>query len=159
MGPDATGEAERSHSQSPQKRRDTNTLLGRFARTGDSVTLRLPRAALVAAQKVVPQDPAQFEPVGRSEDAAQRNAEILPLVVDADPDLPLVKALRGKKIGINSFGSSADYAAYAAISRSGMDPNKDLTILAIGGGTPEPAGGGEWKRGRDGDYEPRRVCG
>jgi hypothetical protein len=60
------------------------------------VTLRLPRAALVAAQKVVPQDPAQFEPVGRSEDAAQRNAEILPLVVDADPDLPLVKALRGK---------------------------------------------------------------
>jgi ABC-type nitrate/sulfonate/bicarbonate transport system substrate-binding protein len=45
--------------------------------------------------------------------------------------------LRGKKLGINSFGSSADYAAYAAVSRSGMDPNKDLTILAIGGGTPE----------------------
>ena len=48
-----------------------------------------------------------------------------------------VKALRGKKIGINSFGSSADYAAYAAVSRSGIDPNKDLTILAIGGGAPE----------------------
>jgi ABC-type nitrate/sulfonate/bicarbonate transport system substrate-binding protein len=45
--------------------------------------------------------------------------------------------LRGKKIGINSFGSSADYAAYVAVSRSGMDPNKDLTILPIGGGTPE----------------------
>ena len=55
----------------------------------------------------------------------------------ARPEIDSVKALRGKKIGINSFGSSADYAAYAAVSRSGMDPNKDLTILAIGGGTPE----------------------
>lgn len=55
----------------------------------------------------------------------------------ARPEIDTVKALRGKKIGINSFGSSADYAAYAAVSRSGMDPNKDLTILAIGGGTPE----------------------
>ena len=55
----------------------------------------------------------------------------------ARPEIDSVKALRGKKIGINSFGSSADYAAYAAIARSGMDPNKDLTILAIGGGTSE----------------------
>ncbi len=55
----------------------------------------------------------------------------------ARPEIESVKALRGKKLGINSFGSSADYAAYAAVSRSGMDPNKDLTILAIGGGTPE----------------------
>jgi len=55
----------------------------------------------------------------------------------ARPEIDNVKALRGKKIGINSFGSSADYAAYAALSRSGMDPNRDLTILAIGGGTPE----------------------
>jgi len=55
----------------------------------------------------------------------------------ARPEIENVKALRGKKLGINSFGSSADYAAYAAVSRSGMDPNKDLTILAIGGGTPE----------------------
>jgi len=55
----------------------------------------------------------------------------------ARPEIENVKVLRGKKVGINSFGSSADYAAYAALSRSGMDPNKDLTILAIGGGTPE----------------------
>jgi NitT/TauT family transport system substrate-binding protein len=55
----------------------------------------------------------------------------------ARPEIESVKGLRGKKLGINSFGSSADYAAYAAVSRSGMDPNKDLTILAIGGGTPE----------------------
>ena len=53
------------------------------------------------------------------------------------PEIGSVKGLRGKKLGINSFGSSADYAAYAAVSRSGMDPNRDVTILAIGGGTPE----------------------
>ena len=53
------------------------------------------------------------------------------------PEIDSVKALRGKKLGINSFGSSADYAAYAAVSRSGMDPNKDVTILPIGGGTAE----------------------
>jgi NitT/TauT family transport system substrate-binding protein len=53
------------------------------------------------------------------------------------PEIASVKGLHGKKLGINSFGSSADYAAYAAVSRSGMDPNKDVTILAIGGGTPE----------------------
>ena len=52
-------------------------------------------------------------------------------------EIDSIKALRGKKIGINSFGSSADYAAYAAVSRSGLDPNKDVTILPIGGGSPE----------------------
>ena len=53
------------------------------------------------------------------------------------PEIENVKALRGKKLGINSFGSSADYAAFAAVSRSGLDPNKDVTILPIGGGTAE----------------------
>ena len=58
-------------------------------------------------------------------------------VIISRPKIENIKALRGKKIGINSFGSSADYAAYAALSRSGLDPNRDLTILPIGGGSPE----------------------
>jgi NitT/TauT family transport system substrate-binding protein len=58
-------------------------------------------------------------------------------VIISRPEIDSIKALRGKKIGINSFGSSADYAAYAAVSRSGLDPNKDVTILPIGGGSPE----------------------
>jgi ABC-type nitrate/sulfonate/bicarbonate transport system substrate-binding protein len=58
-------------------------------------------------------------------------------VIISRPEIDSVKALKGKKVGINSFGSSADYAAYAALSRSGLDPNKDLTILPIGGGSPE----------------------
>ena len=58
-------------------------------------------------------------------------------VIISRPEIESIKGLRGKKVGINSFGSSADYASYAALSRSGLDPNKDLTILPIGGGSPE----------------------
>jgi ABC-type nitrate/sulfonate/bicarbonate transport system substrate-binding protein len=58
-------------------------------------------------------------------------------VIISRPEIDGIKALKGKKIGINSFGSSADYAAYQAVSRSGLDPNKDVTILPIGGGSPE----------------------
>jgi NitT/TauT family transport system substrate-binding protein len=50
------------------------------------------------------------------------------------PEIESVKSLKGKKVGINSFGSSVDYTAYAALSRSGLDPNKDVTILTAGGG-------------------------
>jgi NitT/TauT family transport system substrate-binding protein len=55
----------------------------------------------------------------------------------ARPEIPNVLSLRGKKIGINSFGSSADFAAYTAISASGLDPNRNVTFLPIGGSTPE----------------------
>ena len=58
-------------------------------------------------------------------------------VIISRPEIENIKALEGKKVGINSFGSSADYAAYAALTRSGLDPNKDVTILPIGGGSPE----------------------
>jgi ABC-type nitrate/sulfonate/bicarbonate transport system substrate-binding protein len=53
------------------------------------------------------------------------------------PEVQNVAALRGKKIGINSFGSSADFAAYTAISANGLDPIKDVAFLPIGGSTPE----------------------
>ena len=58
-------------------------------------------------------------------------------VIISRPEIDGIKALKGKKIGINSFGSSADYPAYTAVKRSGLDPNNDVTILPIGGGSPE----------------------
>src|SRR5215470_17181490 len=45
-------------------------------------------------------------------------------VIISRPEINNIKGLKGKTIGINSFGSSADYAAYAAVSRSGLDPNR-----------------------------------
>ena len=49
------------------------------------------------------------------------------------PEIVNIKGLKGKRIAINSFGSSADFAIYAALSRSGLDPNKDVTLAAISG--------------------------
>ena len=51
----------------------------------------------------------------------------------AKPEIDSLKALKGKRIAINSFGSSADFAVYTALSRSGLDPNKDVTLAAISG--------------------------
>ncbi len=52
----------------------------------------------------------------------------------ARPEIENIKQLRGKKVGINSFGSSVDYTAFAALSRSGLDPQKDVNIIMAGGG-------------------------
>ena len=51
----------------------------------------------------------------------------------ARPEIDSIKALKGKRIAINSFGSSADFAIYQLLSRNGLDPNKDVTIQAIAG--------------------------
>jgi ABC-type nitrate/sulfonate/bicarbonate transport system substrate-binding protein len=49
------------------------------------------------------------------------------------PDIASVKDLKGKRIAINTFGSSADFAIYELLSRNGLDPNKDVTLLSIAG--------------------------
>ncbi|HYA31010.1 MAG TPA: ABC transporter substrate-binding protein [Acidobacteriota bacterium] len=49
------------------------------------------------------------------------------------PDIDSVKALKGKRIAINTFGSSADFAIYQLLTRSGLDPNKDVTLQAVAG--------------------------
>ena len=49
------------------------------------------------------------------------------------PEIKSIKALKGKNIAINSFGSSADFAIYTALSRNGLDPNKDVTLHAVTG--------------------------
>jgi len=49
------------------------------------------------------------------------------------PDIESVKGLKGKRMAINTFGSSADFAIYQLLSRNGLDPNKDVTLLSIAG--------------------------
>jgi NitT/TauT family transport system substrate-binding protein len=55
----------------------------------------------------------------------------------AKPEIDSIKALKGKKVGINSFGSSMDYSAYVALSKNGLDPNKDVALLTAGGGNAD----------------------
>jgi ABC-type nitrate/sulfonate/bicarbonate transport system substrate-binding protein len=59
------------------------------------------------------------------------------VAIIARPGIESIKNVRGKKVGINSFGSSVDYTAFAALSRSGLDPGKDVTILMSGGGNSD----------------------
>lgn len=53
------------------------------------------------------------------------------------PDLGVQKAedLKGKKIAVTGVGSMTELAARAMVRHFGMNPDKDVTILAIGGGT------------------------
>ena len=49
------------------------------------------------------------------------------------PDIASIKDLKGKRLAINTFGSSADCAIYQLLSRNGLDPNKDVTLLSVAG--------------------------
>lgn len=40
--------------------------------------------------------------------------------------------LKGKKIGVDSFGSPPDIAARVGLRREGLDPDKDVSIVAVG---------------------------
>lgn len=46
-----------------------------------------------------------------------------------------VEELKGKLIGISSFGASSDTLGRAILRRYRLDPSRDVKILALGGGT------------------------
>ena len=48
-------------------------------------------------------------------------------------EIDTIKGLKGKKFALNSFGSAPDYAVYTFFSKNGLDPNRDVTFLTIGG--------------------------
>jgi ABC-type nitrate/sulfonate/bicarbonate transport system substrate-binding protein len=49
------------------------------------------------------------------------------------PEIKRAEQLKGAKLGISRFGSSADFGLRVILKRLGLDPNKDVTILQIGG--------------------------
>lgn len=53
------------------------------------------------------------------------------------PDLGVNKPedLKGKKIAVTGIGSSTDFAARAMVQHLGMNPDKDVNIIALGGGS------------------------
>lgn len=50
----------------------------------------------------------------------------------ARPEYKSVKELRGKTLGVSSFGATADVAARMMFQKSGIDPEKDIKIIALG---------------------------
>ena len=60
-------------------------------------------------------------------------AKVSGYAIVSRPEIDNVKALKGKRIAINTFGSSADFAIYQLLARNGLDPYKDVTLQAIAG--------------------------
>jgi len=48
------------------------------------------------------------------------------------PDIPNAAALRGKRVGVSSFGATGDLAARVGLRSLGLDPDKDVTIITLG---------------------------
>lgn len=52
----------------------------------------------------------------------------------AKPGIASVQQLRGRILAVSRYGSATDFDARAALKHFGLDPNKDVKILAVGGG-------------------------
>jgi len=53
-------------------------------------------------------------------------------VIEVPASIRTIQDLKGKKVGVSSFGSTSDTAARQALQLEGLDPNKDVTMIAVG---------------------------
>ena len=60
------------------------------------------------------------------------NVNKLIFSIHAKPEVKSLEELRGKRIAVSRFGSSADIAARAALRKHNMDPAKDVTLMQLG---------------------------
>jgi len=55
-----------------------------------------------------------------------------PMTLIAQPELKSLKELKGKTLGISSFGATPDLGARMMIKQAGLDPEKEIKVLALG---------------------------
>jgi len=74
--------------------------------------------------------------------AAQRGADVVIVAAFCNaaqhrlivrPEIKDVRDLKGKPVGITTFGSTSDYILRFALQKYGLDPSKDVSILQTGG--------------------------
>lgn len=126
------------------------TLLGIFPREGIEVEVIAHRGGSEAAQALVGggldvfigdishairlnQQGQQIQVIAAG---SNNHAYTLIGVPNSTTDL---QALRGKKIGITSPGSQTDTSMRWLLKNNGLDPDKDVELVAIGGGAPMAA--------------------
>lgn len=51
------------------------------------------------------------------------------------PEVTSAAALKGKRVGVSSFGATGDLAARVALQSIGLDPNRDVAIITLGSDT------------------------
>jgi ABC-type nitrate/sulfonate/bicarbonate transport system substrate-binding protein len=59
-------------------------------------------------------------------------APVYPYILYAKKEIKTVADLKGKKVAVSNAGGSSDIATRAALTAAGLDPNKDVQILAVG---------------------------
>ena len=55
-----------------------------------------------------------------------------PMTLIAQPEYKALKELKGKTLGISSFGATPDVGARMMLKQAGLDPEKDIKVLALG---------------------------
>ena len=97
----------------------------------------------IAMQALIAGDVGYTTALGSTIRAALRNVPLRVVMTIADkplfalitrPSITSVEELRGKLIGISSFGASTDTYARALLRRFKLIPNQDVKIIALGGG-------------------------
>jgi len=57
---------------------------------------------------------------------------VYPFVFMAPADIATIDQMKGKKIGVSNVGSSSDIATRVMLKKVGLDPEKDVSIVAVG---------------------------
>jgi len=57
----------------------------------------------------------------------------LDYILAAHPSIKTSAELKGKRVGISQLGASTDFIARFALRKLGLNPEKDVTILGVGG--------------------------
>jgi NitT/TauT family transport system substrate-binding protein len=59
-------------------------------------------------------------------------AGVYPYLFEVMPDVKTFQDLMGKKLGVSNIGGSADIATRVVLRQNGLDPEKDVVIVATG---------------------------
>ena len=59
-------------------------------------------------------------------------APVYPYILEVTQDINSPADLVGKKVGVATFGGSADVATRVVLRQAGIDPEKDVTLIATG---------------------------
>lgn len=116
---------------------------GIFRRNGLDVDLQLISSSTAAVAALL-SGKADFSQAGGSEiiSANVGGADLVTVsitsatysyLLEATPDLKRPEDLKGKRVGISTVGSSSDVAVRVALRKIGIDPDKDVSIIAVGG--------------------------
>jgi ABC-type nitrate/sulfonate/bicarbonate transport system substrate-binding protein len=89
--------------------------------TGDVMAAGLGGASTIAAKLA-----------GADLDIVAAIFDTVPYQLLTTPDVTTIADLRGKTVGINRFGGSADFMMRYLLRQAGVDPEREITMLQVG---------------------------